>query len=224
MAIKIQSTKTSKMDQGIKILLYGASGAGKTRISSTLPGNTIILSAEAGLLSLQEFDIDVITINTFDELKEAYKYLNGKEGEQYDNIVLDSLSEIAEIVLENAKNSVKDGRMAYGEMAERIVSIVKAFRDMANKNIVMIAKLERTKDELSGALLYTPSFPGAKLAQNLPYLFDEVFALRVDKQDDETIRFIQTSTDNQWSAKDRSGKLSQFEEANLTSIINKIGE
>ena len=72
-------------------------------------------------------------------------------------------------------------------------------------------------------MLYTPSFPGAKLAQNLPYLFDEVLALRIDKQDDETIRFLQTQADNQWSAKDRSGKLDQFEEANLSKIISKIG-
>ena len=223
MAIKIQSTKNSKTDNGIKILLFGNSGAGKTYLSSTLEGKTIILSAEAGLLSLQGFDIDAITINTFDELREAYDYLAGEKGNEYDNIVLDSLSEIAEVVLENAKNTVKDGRMAYGEMAEKVVKIVKAFRDLQGKNVIMIAKLERAKDEISGSMLYTPSFPGAKLAQHLPYLFDEVFALRVDKQDDEIIRFIQTQPDNQWSAKDRSGKLDQFEEANLSNIITKIG-
>ena len=223
MGIKIQSTKNSKTDNGIKILLYGNSGAGKTFLTSTLEGKTIILSAEAGLLSLQGYDIDAITINTFDELKEAYGYISGKEGEDYQNIVLDSLSEIAEVVLENAKHSVKDARMAYGEMAEKVVKIVKGFRDLQGKNVIMIAKLERAKDEITGSMLYTPSFPGAKLAQNLPYLFDEVLALRIDKQDDGTIRFLQTQADNQWSAKDRSGKLDQFEEANLSKIISKIG-
>ena len=66
MGIKSQSTKNSKTDNGIKILLYGNSGAGKTFLTSTLEGKTIILSAEAGLLSLQGYDIDAITILPFD--------------------------------------------------------------------------------------------------------------------------------------------------------------
>ena len=221
MAITIKSTKEAHT-QGIKILLFGQSGSGKTRMSATLPGNTIILSAEAGLLSLRGYDIDSIIINSWDELKEAYKYCCSKEGDKYDNIVLDSLSEIAEVVLENAKATVKDGRMAYGEMAEQVVKIVKAFRDMPNKNVIMIAKVERAKDELSGAMLYTPSFPGAKLAANLPYLFDEVFAMRTEKQGDEVVRFIQCQRDNQWDAKDRSGALDQFEPADFAEIFNKI--
>lgn len=221
MAITIQSTKGAASN-GIKCLIFGSSGSGKTRLASTLQGKTLILSAEAGLLSLREYDIDSITINTWDELKEAYKYCCTKEAAHYDNIVIDSLSEIAEVVLENAKTNVKDGRMAYGEMAEQVVKIVKAFRDMEGKNIIMLAKVERAKDELSGAMLYTPSFPGAKLAQNLPYLFDEVFAMRTDKHGDETVRFLQCQRDNQYEAKDRSGALDQFEPADLSEIINKI--
>ena len=228
MAIVIQSTKDA-VQSGIKILLYGASGSGKTRLTSTLPGKTIILSAEAGLLSLRDFDIDSITVNTMEDLKETYKLLAADT--KYDNIVLDSLSEITEVIfayeVEDSKNHNKAGATdklrAYGEMAEKVIKLVKAFRDLAGKNIIMIAKIERDKDEMTGMNLYRPSFPGAKLAQNLPYLFDQVFALRVDRNaEGEIVRYLQCSADNQWSAKDRSGSLAQFEEPNMTAVFTKI--
>ena len=48
----------------------------------------------------------------------------------------------------------------------------------------MSAKMERTKDEITGGMLYGPSMPGAKLGQAIPYLFDEFFVLRVEKDPD----------------------------------------
>lgn len=220
MAIKINSTKDAAQ-HGIKCLIYGISGAGKTRLSATLPGNTIILSAEAGLLSLREFDIPSAVISTIDDLEEAYGYLT--DNKDFDNVVLDSLSEIAEQVLENEKKTCKDGRMAYAQLGEKVIGLVKSFRDLPGKNVVCIAKVERAKDDMTGAMLYTPSFPGAKLAANLPYYFDEVWALRVEKDaDGNPMRVIQTAADNQWTAKDRSGALDQYEDADLSAIFAKI--
>jgi len=65
--------------------------------------------------------------------------------------------------------------------------------------------------------------PGARLANELPYLFDECFALRVEKDNEGGIqRWLQTQRDVQYEAKDRSGKLDVFEPANLGSVITKI--
>jgi hypothetical protein len=66
-------------------------------------------------------------------------------------------------------------------MAETMIELVKAFRDLPGRNVVMTAKVERQTDELSGAVLLTPSCPGAQLATKLPYLFDELLYLRLDK-------------------------------------------
>lgn len=222
MAITIQSTAEAA-SHGVKALVYGASGSGKTRLAATLPGTTLILSAEAGLLSLREYDLPAITINSIKDLEEAFDYCSGPDGKGIDNLVLDSLSEIAEQILENEKATVKDGRLAYAALGEKVISIAKGFRDLQGKNVIMIAKVERMKDELSGGLLFTPSFPGSKLAGNLPYYFDEVFYLRVEKDGDgNSSRWIQTQQDNQIIAKDRSGVLDQFEPADLGAIINKI--
>jgi len=66
--------------------------------------------------------------------------------------------------------------------------------------------------------------PGARLAQQIGYFFDEVFALRVEKgEDGKNVRALQCDTDGLWSAKDRSGKLEAWELPDLGDIIKKIG-
>lgn len=220
MAIKIQSTKDVQ-NTGIKCLVFGESGAGKTTLMGTLP-NPVILSAESGLLSLSGKDVPFIEIKTLDDLREAYQWLTDGEGKKFESICLDSISEIAEVVLNSAKKSSKDPRQAYGEMNETVTELIRAFRDISGKNVVFSAKVEKATDE-KGRILYSPSMPGKTLAQGLGYFFDLVLALRVEKNETgENIRAILTDSDGLWLAKDRSGKLETWEAADLGAIINKI--
>lgn len=100
--------RTSQItNNGITVLVYGQSGVGKTTLIKTLPGKVLILSAEAGLLSLKDTDIEYVDIRTLDDLTEAYSYILSNITE-YNCIVLDSLSEIAEVVLANEKRTNKD--------------------------------------------------------------------------------------------------------------------
>ena len=226
MSISFSSTKKAAADQGIKCLVYGQSGAGKTFLASTLKGKTLILSAEAGLLSLSGFDIPTATITSPDDLIEAYQYISGPEGAAYDNVVLDSLSEIGEqiLIFEMANPKHKgNGMAAYGELANRIIALTKAFRDLPGKNVVFIAKAEKSKDEASGTVLLSPALPGNKATTNMPYLFDLVMCLRCDRDPDgKIIRRLQTAGDYQILAKDRSGKLDMYEEPDMAKIFNKI--
>lgn len=65
--------------------------------------------------------------------------------------------------------------------------------------------------------------PGSKLAQQIPYMFDEVFALRVEVDEDkQKYRVLQTSRDAKYEAKDRSGLLDEFERPSLRRIKKKI--
>lgn len=222
MAITLSSTKQA-FNNGIKCLVFGQSGVGKTRLSSTLPGKTLILSAEAGLLSLREYDIDAIVINSVSDLRDAYTFIASPDGDKYQNIVLDSLSEIAEQVLSYELSINKDGRAAYGELSKQMTALTKAFRDMHNKNVMCIAKAERSKDDASGKMLYAPSFPGQKLTTDIPYLFDELFYLHAVRDEEGNVqRYLQTVSDDRVSAKDRSGVLNQYEPADLTEVFSKI--
>ena len=222
MAINVRSTG-SLSASGVKLLVYGQAGAGKTSLIPTLP-NPIVLSAEGGLLSIQDANLPYIEISDMDTLREAWTWLTSSdEAKQYKSIALDSISEIAEVCLGAEKKATKDPRQAYGAMQEQMADIIRAFRDLPNRHVYMSAKLEKTQDEM-GRVLYAPSMPGNKTGQALPYFFDEVLALRVEKDaDNSTQRALMCDSDGLWLAKDRSGKLSPWEAPDLGAIIAKIG-
>jgi phage nucleotide-binding protein len=221
MAISVKRTR-ELTKSGVKLLVYGAAGAGKTSLITTLP-KPIVLSAEAGLLSIQDADLPFIEINTIDDLRQAYVYIISEAGAEYESVALDSISEIAEVVLNAEKKIAKDPRQAYGAMQEQVSDLIRAFRDLPGKHVYMSAKLEKSQDEM-GRMLYAPSMPGNKVGQSLPYFFDEVLALRVEKDaDGNTQRALMCDTDGLWAAKDRSGKLAPWEAPDLGAIIEKIG-
>lgn len=221
MAIQLRSTK-GLSSNGVKLLVYGQAGAGKTSLIKTLP-NPVVLSAEGGLLSIADADLPFIEISDMDSLNEAYAWLLSDEGKRFDSVALDSISEIAEVVLSSEKKKTKDPRQAYGALQEIMGDLIRSFRDLPGKHVYFSAKLEKSQDEM-GRMLYAPSMPGNKLAQGLPFYFDEVLALRVEKDaDGNTQRALMCDSDGLWSAKDRSGKLDAWEAPDLGELIRKIG-
>ncbi len=222
MAISIKKTSDIHAN-GVKMVVYGQSGSGKTSLIPTLP-TPIVLSAEGGLLSIRDSDIPFIEINDIDTLKEAYSWISeSEEAKSFESIAIDSISEIAEVVLSHEKQINKDGRAAYGETQAQVLEIMRAFRDLQGKHVYFSAKCEKSQDEMS-RILYGPSMPGNKLSQQIPYLVDEVLALRVEKDGEGiTQRALMCDSDGLWLAKDRSGKLDAWEAPNLGEIIAKIG-
>ena len=217
MAISLKRTSGLSAN-GVKLLVYGQAGAGKTSLAKTMP-NPVVLSAEGGLLSIQDADLPFIEVSSMSDLKEAYAYVLNSD---FASVILDSISEIAEVCLNHEKKVNKDPRAAYGAMQEQMADIIRVFRDIP-KHVLMTAKLEKTTDEM-GRVLYSPSMPGNKTGQALPYFFDEVLALRVEKDGEgNTQRALMCDSDGLWLAKDRSGKLSAWEAPDLGSIIAKIG-
>ena len=112
MAIQLKGTG-SISTAGVKMLVYGQAGAGKTTLINTLP-HPIILSAEGGLLSLQDADLPYIEIRNVNDLEEAYKWVVSDAANGFESVALDSISEIAEVILSSEKKNNKDPRAAYG--------------------------------------------------------------------------------------------------------------
>lgn len=211
-----------------KICVYGAAGAGKTTLVASLRGKVLILSAEAGLLSLAgaELDADVVEVQSIETLRAAYAEIKATP-DAYDWIVLDSVSEIAEVLLASEKAKTKDPRAAYGTLQDSMLSIMRSFRDLPC-GVYFSAKMSTTKDEATGRVSYGIGMPGTKLGEQIPYLFDEVFRLVVVDEDDGNggkvpTRYLMTSTDGKSTAKDRSGRLDAYEPADLGAIVAKIG-
>jgi phage nucleotide-binding protein len=221
MAISLKTTSGLSAN-GVKVLVYGQAGAGKTTLIKTLP-NVVVLSAEGGLLSIQDADLPYLEITSMADLMEAYEWLSSGEAKKFQSVALDSISEIAEVCLGIEKKAAKDVRQAYGAMAEQMADVIRAFRDLPGRHVLMTAKLEKATDEM-GRILYSPSMPGNKMGQSLPYFFDEVLALRVEKDaDGVSQRALMCDSDGLWIAKDRSGKLGTWEAPDLGEIIRKIG-
>ena len=159
-----------------------------------------------------------------DDLREAYNWCkDSAEAAGFQSVALDSISEVAEVVLHHEMKKNKDGRAAYGEMNTTMTELIRAFRDLPGKHVYMSAKLEKSQDEM-GKMLYNPGMPGKSLTQGLPYFFDEVLALRVERDAaGVTQRALMCDSDGIWLAKDRSGKLEAWEAPDLGGIITKIG-
>lgn len=237
MPLNWSSTYTPPEDGCIKVCVFSQSGAGKTVLCATAP-DPIILSAEAGLLSLQKQnlqrlfgkknpeyvrDIPVLEIKSIRDLQDAHKFLlTQKARDKVRTVCLDSLTEISEKILQHEKANNKDGRKAFGETIDKTLELIRDFRDLSGYHVYMSAKMEMVKDELEGGMKYNVAMPGSKLGPQIPYFFDEVFYLGRGESEGKKYRFLRTDSDDRYAAKDRSGTLDEIEKPDLSYIFNKI--
>ncbi len=222
---RIQSTLGYGARQGVKVLVYSPAGYGKTTLCATCPA-PIILSAESGLLTLAQINLPYLVVTTLADLREYHGWLksSAEPRKHFQTVCLDSISEIAEVVLVASKAKVKDGRMAYGEMIDSMHSIIKEFRDLQGYNFYMSAKQERVKNDVTGVVMAQPMMPGNKLGQAMPYFPDEVFQLDIEGVAPNSYRLFRTQPGFMYEAKDRSGVLDPIEEPHLGKIFDKINK
>lgn len=224
MAIRL--TTTAQSSARCKCLVIGPSGIGKTRLCATAP-KPLIISAEKGMLSLKDENLPVIEISNHIDLEDAYKFVTtDPRAKRFETICIDSVSDIAESCLAWFKENPVDGnthpQAAYGHMADKILPMLKKFRDLNDFHVYFTAKIKRQEDAYTGIDTFMASCPGRVLGPALPYLFDFVFQMRIgETESGKKYRYLQTQPDLQYHAKDRSGKLNFIEEPNLAKIFAK---
>lgn len=222
MAVKWSNTNEAHL-QGFNILIYGPIAVGKTRIIKTLPA-PLIISSERGNLTLQDQNIPVAYIENGLDLKSVYDQVVADGGRTIKSVALDSVSDIAETMLQVAKKNNKDARMAYGDVAELVTYWMKKFRDLQGIHKYFVAQMASVKDPITGQAKWGPDFPGQQLSKTTPYLFDFVFraGVHVDEKGDRHY-YLQTKADQYYDAKDRSDKLDAYEQPDFGIIFNKVG-
>lgn len=222
MAIKLVSLGDIKKKNGIQLLGYGRSGAGKTRLIDTLE-KPLVIDVERGLASLKRSDIAIITVTTAKEALEAVKFVcSSDEMRNFTDIAVDSISKLTEIIYSDAYlrhdgNSFKVSPDTFNTT----VNIVKKLKSVMDKNIYLIAQCAESTDE-DGVNRMMPLGANAKIQAMLPYEVDTVFAVRRVVFDGKEHDVLQCQTEGKWIAKDRHGALNKYEEADLSKLIKKI--
>lgn len=238
--MQFRSTKSYGSNQ-IKMLVYGQPGVGKTTLATTTEEPTLVISAESGLLSIADHDLSYLDVTQdeqgnklssstakMDRIQQVAQFLASEEGrKQFTWIVIDSLTEIGQIVYESIKESdakfkdPKNNLQLWGMYGERMRALIKFFRDLPGYNVVFTALAKSEKDELNRKIMAVDL--QGKISEQLPGYFDEVFYYEVtDTEEKEKLRHLVTQPSDKFVAKDRSGKLGIYEKPNLKLIAQKI--
>lgn len=231
-----KTTKDFKSER-LSILIYGPSGSGKTTVSSTLPGKILLVNAENGLLSIssgKDLAVYDLTVDAngkdlprdyrFEKLLHLLKEVLPKMTDKFDWLVFDSLTEISQNLVEGLKKKYpdrKDGLPMWGEYNELMVSFIKQLRDYRPFNILLLALDSVDKDD-TGKRFIGVDING-KVSSRVPALLDEVFYIKdFETQEGKKVKKLITSNYQNIIAKDRSGKLDQFEDPDLSKVVAKI--
>lgn len=219
--MNIQSAKDIQNNKKIKIMLHGPSAAGKTRLLKTLPEKALILNSDKGLRTIAgAANLDFFDVSSWSEAEEFLNYIKTAEcKEKYSWIVFDSVNALADIKLRDLVEIKKiEGFKVWDKYGSFVLSLLMILRDQESYNTICIfASTPKTTDQ--GITIQTYGIQGNMVGLRPPEFFDEVFAV---KQDKDGKRVIQTNSANGLICKDRSEKLLPIEDADLSKILAKI--
>jgi energy-coupling factor transporter ATP-binding protein EcfA2 len=118
----------------------------------------------------------------------------------------------------------KDLRAVYGVHARSMLGWLNQLQHARVRTVVLVAVLEKSIDELNVAS-WQPQIEGNKTGRELPAIVDEIITMTwVDFGDRKPVRAFVATSPNPcgYPAKDRSGRLEQFEPPNLGALIEKL--
>lgn len=210
---------------GVSAIIYGESGIGKTHFCGTLPGKTLIIAAEAnGIKTLARstnvgnIDVEYLPApaSSIDETMMLYnKFFSDLmlRDLPYDNIVLDSATELANNLLllkaDPDKNGGAPTMKNYGDVQfsmRRYLRILRDLAEMRGKNVVVVAleaELVLSQNADAQTSKTHPALSGKKLSPEAEGLYDIVG--HMEKKTDGT-RVIRLEGNDQFVAKDRFGR------------------
>lgn len=216
--LKAAGTIASRM--GVKAVVYGGAGSGKTPVINTAP-RPVLLATEPGLLSMRGSQVPTFDAYTPARINDFWSwFFTSAETKNYDTIAIDSVSQMCQIYLEESLKKKSHGMQAYGDMAIKIMSILNQLYFMERKHTYLICKQEII--DVDGINTKRPYLPGRVLPIDVPHMFDEILHLAKAPIPGvgEQLAF-RCHGSMGVVARDRTGKLGEFEQPNFTNIVNK---
>lgn len=223
------------MQNGVKVLIYGIAGSGKTRFTTTAE-RPLLWAIENGLLSVKDDNIPAVSLpikQEIDRVLATYTggqlkedpfqcvnefvdwVINPMNGTEYQTLVIDSLSELSSLVFQFYDAVNKNGQKAYGDMADRMMIWIKKLY-YCNKDVIFICK-ETTRNvgsQENPVYVTEPYFEGQKTKLETLHLMDIVLRFQkksivVERRPTVYDVAVAKSTP-EFIARDRSGKLPEF--------------
>lgn len=167
-------------------LIYSAPGVGKTSTIKYLTGKTLVLDVDRTTGVLRgENDIDIVYVDTmkpWETFPKLLKEIQDDYLEQYENIVLDNISELERSILSHLGKEGKNNRVPsmpdYQRMQFMLVDAVRFLKSL-NKNVVITAWETSDQWTTPEGQIFNRAFPqiSGKIITNVMGLCDVVARL-----------------------------------------------
>jgi phage nucleotide-binding protein len=178
----------------ITALIYGTPGMGKTTLLGNLKGSTLIIDVDKGTSVLAgNAHVDVLRLSEdFREIPELMKEL--KENCPYDNVCLDSLSELERSVLTRLASRNSTGIPSlqdYGKVNNSLLNICRQLREL-DANIFFTAWEQYTEVYSPNGEKYSRIEPMVRKTnmENVCGLCDVIGRIYVDKDSEERMLWL----------------------------------
>lgn len=223
--------------KGAKIALYGPPGTGKTPMATQIERGCFF-AVERGLMSAIgsqmpgwaiNFEADART--KVKQIKDFFSWWLGPPSNTsgLDTLIIDSVTQIANLILEDCESRTSHGLKAYGMMMKDVLTLIDALNNQVSKNIVMLCQCQYEERTIQQGLTTTqikvamPAFPGQKLPPKAMHDIDIIlYAHKTSVPGVGETTALLTSEAPYAQARDRSGTLDRLEPPNLNTIIQKI--
>lgn len=145
--------RASEIEQRQRILIYGKSGSGKTRLAATAPNVLLVDVNEKGTSSVRrDFDPQVFTCDLWTDLSDVFWYL--QEGDHsFETVAIDGVTSMQNLCMkfvlgdEAARDASRDpdmpSRLVWGKVGELMKTQITNFRNLP-MNVIFTA-LTRTR-------------------------------------------------------------------------------
>ncbi len=211
---------------GVKALVYGPPGSGKTPIINTAP-RPVLLACEPGLLSMRGSTVPTFQAFTAKSIDEFFEWLfSSNETKNFDTVCIDSTTQMAEIYLNDFLNGTSKGgnkihgMAAYGEMAKATLKHLERLYFLPYKHTYLIAK--ESVDNENGLTVKRPYYPGQQLPKDVPGKYDCILRLAIHNVPGVgQVKAFRCIASLEEMARNRTGTLNEFEPPDFSDLVNK---
>lgn len=201
----------------VKMLVYGESGAGKTRFASTWP-NVIFADIDKGMSSVTE-KVDRVPVDdagdssAWDKLNAMYQFLKAGE-HSYQTVVIDTLNEMQRIAMHMTIEEFQMVRRSYGNLpsmsdyGKMLHDMLELTRDFIAlpMRVLLLAQVNSRQFDTDTLM---PQLTGKNTAREIARKMDVIgYIFKSEKEDNEGHKLSEMSFDAvDYVTKDRSFRL-----------------